>query len=130
MSVFASVPGIRPLVPDAEWMGGMAWFRDIAGGLLTVVIVLCVIALVGTVGLVVYTKAAPDSGVRPVSPGRIGVVLVVAILAGSMSGLVAWGTGLPLGFGSFTSGGTTLSLAVAPVDDSGDGASQMVLYRR
>lgn len=92
------LPAVDPGVTPNENFPIIRVLRDLAGSFVTIMIVICVVALVAGTGLLIFAKATGSSRVSDRTSGAVVWVLVGAMVIGSASGLIAWFSALPIGF--------------------------------
>lgn len=89
--------GIDPKVsPNDGFFPFMGTLRNAAGGVLSAVIVLSVIAFLIAVVMLVFGKASKSRSMSEQTTSALVWVVVGAALAGAASGLITWATGLKL----------------------------------
>lgn len=77
------------IVPDTAWFSSMASFRNLVGGVLAALLIMAVLALVVTSVGLAWSKIRPGSSVA-VSADVLLRVLIGALVAACLSGMVAW----------------------------------------
>lgn len=99
------------LVPDAAWFSSMSSFRALVGGVLAVVLILSVLGLVVTAGGLAWSKINPGAGIAS-SADVLLRVLIGALVAGSLSGMVAWSFTFNLNLTGFSAKGVPKAVFV------------------
>lgn len=86
-------PGVKP---NNNFFPFMDTLRDGAGGVISVVIVIAVIAFVVGCCMLMWAKVSKSNAAAQVSTSVLIWVTACAALAAGASGLIAWATGLKL----------------------------------
>lgn len=79
-------PGIEP----NEFFPFISVLRDMGGGFLTAVIIVCAIALVISAGILAYAKISKSNNISDFGLNMVIWILVAAMIAGSASGMIAF----------------------------------------
>ena len=76
----------------------MPTLKEFSGGIIAGALVLCVVAIIGSVVMLAFGKSMKSQSMSSVSSGALLWTIFASVIIGSSSGLVAWAAGIDIGF--------------------------------